>query len=129
MSEAALKLSGVVRTFRQAGTSLEVLRGVDLAIAGGGSICWELSHMGLPAVLMVMADNQRPIALDLDLRGVARRVGEGDSCSTDELAQCVSELAADPAARSAMGSAGRSLIDGLGAQRVASALADSGDGS
>jgi lipoprotein-releasing system ATP-binding protein len=35
MSDAALRLTGIVRTFRQAGAALEILRGVDLSIAGG----------------------------------------------------------------------------------------------
>jgi len=35
MSEAALALEGVVRTFKQAGESLEVLRGVSLSLARG----------------------------------------------------------------------------------------------
>lgn len=35
MSEAALEVIGVVRTFRQAGASLDVLRGVDLTVASG----------------------------------------------------------------------------------------------
>jgi lipoprotein-releasing system ATP-binding protein len=38
MSDVALKLTGVVRTFRQAGAVLEVLRGVDLSIAAGEMI-------------------------------------------------------------------------------------------
>ena len=35
MSDAALRLTGVVRTFRQGGAALEILRGVDLSVAGG----------------------------------------------------------------------------------------------
>ncbi|MEK9662247.1 MAG: ATP-binding cassette domain-containing protein, partial [Alphaproteobacteria bacterium] len=35
MNDVALQLAGVVRTFRQGSNVLEVLRGADLAIAGG----------------------------------------------------------------------------------------------
>jgi lipoprotein-releasing system ATP-binding protein len=35
MSDAKLVVTGVVRTFRQAGAALDVLRGVDLSVAGG----------------------------------------------------------------------------------------------
>ncbi|HEV3175562.1 MAG TPA: ATP-binding cassette domain-containing protein, partial [Stellaceae bacterium] len=38
MSEPALELEGVVRTFRQAGESLEVLRGITLSLAKGESV-------------------------------------------------------------------------------------------
>ena len=31
----------------------------DLAITAGGSTCWELAFMGLPASLLILADNQR----------------------------------------------------------------------
>jgi lipoprotein-releasing system ATP-binding protein len=38
MSEPALELQGVVRTFRQAGESLAVLRGISLSLAKGESV-------------------------------------------------------------------------------------------
>ena len=38
MSEPALELEGVVRTFKQAGESLEVLRGISLRLAKGESV-------------------------------------------------------------------------------------------
>jgi lipoprotein-releasing system ATP-binding protein len=38
MSEVALELAGVVRTFRQAGERLEVLRGISLRLAKGESV-------------------------------------------------------------------------------------------
>ena len=38
MSEPALALEGVVRTFKQAGESLEVLRGITLSLAKGESV-------------------------------------------------------------------------------------------
>ena len=35
MSEAALQLAGLTRSFRQGGAEIEVLRGVDLTLARG----------------------------------------------------------------------------------------------
>ena len=35
MSEAALRLAGLTRSFRQGGTTIEVLRGVDLTVEKG----------------------------------------------------------------------------------------------
>ena len=48
---AVLKLDGVVRTYRQAGESLEVLRGVNLNLMGGELIARVATDVALGASL------------------------------------------------------------------------------
>src|SRR5260370_1637027 len=38
----------------------------DLAVSGGGSTCWEMAFMGLPSILLILADNQRIVAAESD---------------------------------------------------------------
>jgi spore coat polysaccharide biosynthesis predicted glycosyltransferase SpsG len=47
----------------------------DLAIAAGGSVTWEFCCMGVPMVLMPVADNQEGIASSLDSLGAAVLLG------------------------------------------------------
>ena len=47
----------------------------DLAISGAGSTCWELACMGLPAVTLVLAENQRAIAEQLNAAGLVLNLG------------------------------------------------------
>ena len=49
----------------------------DMAVCAGGSTNWELAWMGLPALIVVTADNQQGIAEGLDAAGAARSSGLG----------------------------------------------------
>ncbi|WP_153115184.1 UDP-2,4-diacetamido-2,4,6-trideoxy-beta-L-altropyranose hydrolase [Rhodocyclus tenuis] len=46
----------------------------DLAIGAAGSTSWERCCLGLPALLVVLADNQRPIADALQAAGAAQAI-------------------------------------------------------
>ncbi len=53
----------------------ELMAEADLAIASAGSTCWELMFMGVPTLLIEIADNQRMIAASLAERAAAIRLG------------------------------------------------------
>lgn len=94
-----------------------LLANADLVVCGGGVTALEAAHLGRPAVLVVLADNQRPGAETLAAAGAAR-LAEG----LDDVASVVVALMADREARAAMSAAGRGLIDGRGAARVLAAI-------
>lgn len=94
----------------------------DVAVSAGGSTCWELAMMGLPALLIVLAENQRPAVELLDRQGAFRGFGSVSPKSLAALASALGELCADRAARQRMSEHGRQLVDGLGARRVVDAL-------
>lgn len=91
----------------------ELMSQADLAIAASGSTSWELAFMGLPSILLALAENQRPLAEGLAVRGVGLAIG-----SVDELPRALETLLSDAATRAAMSRRGRELIDGCGAERV-----------
>ena len=86
----------------------------DLAICAGGSSNWELSYFGVPRVLLILAENQIEIA-----RGLTN-IGAGVLAHSDlsNLSSIVSEVANDAVIRERLALKSRSLVDGLGAQRV-----------
>jgi UDP-2,4-diacetamido-2,4,6-trideoxy-beta-L-altropyranose hydrolase len=47
----------------------------DLAISAAGSTTWELAFMGVPAALLVQADNQRCTVEYLHQHGIALNLG------------------------------------------------------
>ncbi len=98
----------------------------DLAISAAGSTCWELAYMGLPSIILVLADNQEPIAAALDQSGISLNLGRHSQVSASKIASSLSGLIHSREIRSGMSSRGRNLIDGLGAKRVASVLMDGG---
>jgi len=64
-----------IRLIRNANNMAELMAWADVAVSAGGSTCWELAFMGLPNVILVLADNQRDIAEGLDDLGIAINMG------------------------------------------------------
>jgi UDP-2,4-diacetamido-2,4,6-trideoxy-beta-L-altropyranose hydrolase len=70
----------------------ELMAWADLAISAGGSTCWELAYMGLPSLVIVAADNQRPVAEGLAAAGVAENLGWHDDLSTHAISEALVRL-------------------------------------
>lgn len=94
----------------------------DIAVGAGGSTTWERCALGLPSVLVVLADNQRPAAEALGAKGAALVLDVADA----ELEQClgasVHRLMSDDALRRRVSEASAALCDGRGARRVTDAF-------
>ena len=104
-------LRGVVEVGR-------LLADVDLAISAAGSTCWDLCAHGIPAVVVAVAPNQRPIAREIGLAGAAVDAGDLGPATAADLATAVEGLLGDPARREAIAARASSLVDGRGAGRV-----------
>ena len=88
----------------------ELMAGADLAIGGVGSATWERCSVGLPSIVLVMADNQRKSAVDLNAAGVLVNLGEARQITVTALADEVAGLMADEATRTAMSKASLELV-------------------
>ena len=93
-----------------------------LAVTAAGGTCWELACLGVPMVTVVTADNQIAVERTLRDAGASASVGAVDDALDVRLREAVATLMADNAGRRRMASRGRSLVDGLGAARVARAI-------
>ncbi len=92
----------------------------DVAIGAGGSSSWERCVLGLPTLLLVLADNQTPAATALAEAGavLALDVAEVDT-AFDALA---ARLLGDEVLRGRLSHAAAGVCDGRGAERVADRL-------
>jgi UDP-2,4-diacetamido-2,4,6-trideoxy-beta-L-altropyranose hydrolase len=95
----------------------------DLAIGGGGGMAWERCCLGLPAIIVQIADNQRQIAGALAARGAALDLGPLAGLGADEMATALRSLCADGARLRTMSGAAAAICDGAGITRVLAALA------
>lgn len=96
----------------------QLMADCDLAIGAAGATSWERCCLGLPAVMLVLADNQRTIAQAL------YDVGAAQLTDTRELANqplIASQLIDHKTLRS-MTAAALAVTDGLGAKRVVDIL-------
>ncbi len=93
-----------------------------LQVGAGGSANWERCCIGTPTLAVPLAENQRAVLPALAARG-AVALWDGDPLADPQgLAGAVAALLADAPQRARLSTAGRRLVDGRGALRVALAL-------
>ena len=114
---------GGLRLHREPSEMAPLMTACDLAITGGGQITYELAASGTPALVVRIAPNQTG-----NLRGLASmKTLEWVGNSTDpdlktKIVKALAALAQSPERRARMSTAGREIVDGLGASRIASAI-------
>lgn len=107
----------------------ERMAGADLAIGAGGGTSWERCCLGLPAIVVTVADNQRDVAINLDKAGAAVYAGEFEGGQWKaNLVQALQELSENPDELKKMSDSAAAVTDGTGAGRVCRALLDVGAG-
>ena len=100
----------------------ELISWADLAISAAGTACWEYCVLGLPAVLLAVAENQIANAKALHAAGAARLVPGGLGFAVGEMAQLITRLGNSASERHSLSRTARTLVDGGGAGRVLSVL-------
>jgi UDP-2,4-diacetamido-2,4,6-trideoxy-beta-L-altropyranose hydrolase len=100
----------------------EVMAWADLAISAAGSTCWEMAYMGLPSIVLVLADNQLPIAESLERAEVVVNLGWSGTGSQVSISAALRELARNEPLRRKLSDAGKQLVDGNGSRRLVSFL-------
>ena len=91
----------------------------DFALGAGGVMLWERLCLGVPSLVISVAQNQRPQIDTMTAAGAIRFVGDHAEVTPETIAQAVTALAADEPARHALAGIGRKLVDGRGALRLA----------
>ncbi|MET0311525.1 MAG: UDP-2,4-diacetamido-2,4,6-trideoxy-beta-L-altropyranose hydrolase [Burkholderiaceae bacterium] len=99
-----------------------------VAVGGGGVTTWERMCLGLPAVVVSLAENQRPSCEALARQGLIAYAGHFDEVTAASLASLLVRTAADGEMQQGLATSGMHLVDGLGALRVAEALAPASTG-
>ncbi|MDC3332900.1 UDP-2,4-diacetamido-2,4,6-trideoxy-beta-L-altropyranose hydrolase [bacterium] len=99
-----------------------------VAVVAAGSMLYELAYMGVPALAVIVADNQRPNAEFFQDHGVAHCIDAERYNNQSSLLMAVGmqlkQLWGDMRRRHAMSLKGLRLCDGGGASRIAGMLAD-----
>lgn len=96
----------------------ELMAAADMSIGAGGSASWERCCLGLPALLVALADNQINIAMALDLFGACIYVGTAKATSTPILRSTIRSLLNAQAQLKELSKKAYALVDGLGVDRV-----------
>lgn len=106
------------RILQNVANMADLLSQADLAILGGGTTLWESCLLGTPALVMIIAENQRPGAEMAFSAELAVRASEDPAV----LANQIQELDRQQELRAQLSQAGREQFDGRGAARVLALL-------
>lgn len=90
----------------------------DLAVGAAGATSWERCCLGLPTLVVTLADNQLPIADELDHLGLVRWLGDRGAVSSSIVKAALLQALQDENSLAQWSSRCQSLVDGQGAGRV-----------
>jgi len=94
----------------------------DLVIGAGGTTTWERMSLGLPAIIICIAENQQQGARILAEEGFQFLLQNGKKTSIDEWRQAIFQLLNDPALVKKISKKVKLLVDGAGVRRVAQSI-------
>jgi UDP-2,4-diacetamido-2,4,6-trideoxy-beta-L-altropyranose hydrolase len=94
---------------------------VDYAIGAGGATSWERCCLGLPSLVITLAENQKSIAAELDRQGFVRWLGDQDTV-TESMLNAVLQDVLEHEGILAWSRRRMELVDGKGTERVVAVL-------
>ncbi len=98
----------------------------DLAIGAAGATSWERCCLGVPAIMLVLADNQHKVAQGLMHAGAALLLTQRPEAAA-QLAAWFESLCRDPAQLCRMSESAAGIVDGLGTNSVLECLEAMGE--
>lgn len=90
----------------------------DVGITAGGGTLAEMTYMGLPNIIIKIADNQCASILYEKKFGTSLFLGDAQEITKEQISCCVELLCKNYLKRQEMSDNGRQLIDGKGSQRI-----------
>ncbi len=94
----------------------------DLVIGAGGATTWERMCIGLPSLVISVAENQDEPTESLTADGFQESLSKGMNASSTDWHQAILGLINEPAKVLGLSRKASNLVDGLGAKRVACIL-------
>lgn len=95
----------------------DLMAATDLAIGAAGATSWERCCLGVPTIMVVLAENQRQVALGLASVAAAEVLSSSD-CIGRELPGLLQGLTSSERTLAAMSAAAAQVTDGRGVQAV-----------
>jgi UDP-N-acetylglucosamine 4,6-dehydratase len=125
---ARLRRHPAARALEPTDAMAPLLMETRVCLGAPGTSQWERSCLGVPSILTAVAANQEPVGEALAAAGLARYLGPLAALTPGTLAAALRDLLDDPPRAAAMARRGRAAVDGLGAGRIAAALAGESGG-
>jgi UDP-2,4-diacetamido-2,4,6-trideoxy-beta-L-altropyranose hydrolase len=114
--------SPAIRLLKNAANMPELMAWADVALSAAGSTCGEMCLLGLPAILIDLAENQTPVAQELGRQQAAIHLGSSKDVTATEIAEGVQSVLLSTELRTSLSQRSRKLVDGEGAERVQASI-------
>jgi UDP-2,4-diacetamido-2,4,6-trideoxy-beta-L-altropyranose hydrolase len=116
------KSGGSLRLQQHVSDMASLMASSDVAVSAAGTTCLEMCFLGLPSIVISVAENQLNSGCELQRRGCAIHIDGTRNVLLQGLAARVKQLISDRPERQRLSHNARMLIDGKGATRVVSAM-------
>lgn len=90
----------------------------DLAIGAGGATTWERACLGLPSIMLAIADNQIELCQNVDRAGIVEYLGFHSQVDAKQIYEVLLKVLNNLSHLYDLRNRGRQLVDGKGTQRV-----------
>lgn len=100
----------------------DLMANAELAIGAGGATIWERCCLGLPSIVISVADNQRPACEALSADKLIEYLGHVDQVTPEMIPDRTLSLLKKPGLLRDMSERGMKLVDGDGISKVIQAL-------
>lgn len=115
-------LNGRVTIHRNVTSLLPLMQAAGWMVCSAGSTVWEGCRAGLPMVVVQTVKNQDQVAARIVSSHAAIFLGHRDTVTQSNFRMASEKLVEDVCLRMQLSLAGRRLVDGRGAERVAAAM-------
>ncbi len=102
----------------------DIMLKADLAVSAGGYTLFELACLGIPTIVVCGDTFEEPTAQRMQKEGFGINLGFGKNVTSEEILKSLVKLMNNVDLRRKMSSAGKRLIDGRGATRIAAAITE-----
>lgn len=121
VTEQARSLPWDTRIMTNVTNMAQLMSASDLAIGAAGSTSWERCCLGLPCLMLVLAQNQQHAAKLLEQANAAIMIALDENLSS-KFGRALSELINDPSQLKQMSVCARQISDGTGVHQVVAHL-------
>lgn len=99
-----------------------IMSDADLFIGAGGSTTWERCCLGLPSLVVTLADNQVGIAKGLEKAGAGIDLGRYENFSVKQYTQALKDILQNKNKMLCLSEQGQRLVNGKGIQKIVRAM-------
>jgi UDP-2,4-diacetamido-2,4,6-trideoxy-beta-L-altropyranose hydrolase len=126
--EKIVQKMGTVSLHCQVTNFAHLMAEADLALCASGTTTWERCALGLPTLMIAVAENQVTASVACHEAGVAQYLGKFGEVTAEIIKNSLADMLASPGRITEMGKKAQELVDAKGCERVSQIIAEKGIG-